>query len=565
MVLAPQRTSTWKWFSSLYHLLKSYPYPIMNSFAKTITLSLLLTPQFSHAFPAGEDNFASATVIPVRGDAFSGLTDLLPLTVETNEATHNPSNPTNHPSLTAGKSAWWKWTPTVSGFCTIDTRVTLTYGYNGPGLMQDTVLSVYTGSAVNALTRIIANDLQGNSSQNVDHNLAKVTFYAVAGTTYFIAVDGAEPSKVSALNRYVVLRLLQREAVAQTRRGLWQIDRTNIKKHGQIIVSSTAAGAYSASLQIGATIYRFAGTLLADGTSRQAITRAVTLGATPLTPIGVAIDMRGEGNVSVEIDGEEAFEEMPRYVVFPKTAPTGMAGSYNVANSLPFASLPAARGYLRVTISGTGAVTAAGVTGDGTAITLSTALCDVFETDEFSMPAFQSVQKGIGSFTFDGYATQGSTDADDEVGVDSYYYRAAVPNAVYLPSQIDFNEYMTGHLWVKPALNTRPYNFMNPNGTGQLTLYETPGEIAIRNIENLTFTTAGKFTFGVSPQKPTLTMSATTGLVTGSITTTDMVLNVTKPRTRTIRGLIFKDYYGNPYLFGHAPGSTAPVMVQVTP
>jgi hypothetical protein len=538
----------------------------MKPLYQLLMISALVMPLSIQAFTTGEDNFASATVIPARGDdAYSGLTDLFVLTMETNEATHNPSNPTNHPSLTAGKSAWWKWTPTVSGFCTIDTGATLTYGYNGPGLMQDTVLSVYTGSAVNALTRIVANDLHGNSSLSVDHNLAKVTFYAVAGTTYSIAVDGADPSKVTTQNRYVVLRLLQLEAVAQTRRGLWQIDGRDLKKHGQVIVTTTALGGYSAVLQVGPTVYRFTGQFLANGTSRQALKRVVAPGAVPVTPIGVYLDARGEGEVGVEIDGAEAFAEMRPYLSFTKTAPTGMAGSYNVANNQPFSNLPAARGFLRVNISTTGAVTAVGFTGDGTAITLSSALCDMFETNEFAVPAYQSVQKGKGSFTFQGYGYQGMTDAGDEFSTDTNYHKDALPSAVYLPSQIDFYEYMSGHLWVKPALNTRPYDFMNPNGTGQLTLYETAGEIATRINESLTFSPAGKFIFGVSTRKPALTVSPTTGLVTGSISTTDTILGITKARTRTIRGMIFKDSYGNPYLFGHATGTTSPVMVQVAP
>ena len=47
----------------------------------------------------------------------------------------------------------------------------------------DTLLGVYTGSAVNALTEIASNDDNGGPQ-------SKVQFSAVAGTTYYIAVDG---------------------------------------------------------------------------------------------------------------------------------------------------------------------------------------------------------------------------------------------------------------------------------------------------------------------------------------------------------------------------------------
>jgi len=61
------------------------------------------------------------------------------------------------------------------GTLTIDTRTS----------NFDTLLGVYTGSAVNALTKIAANDnISGAIKQS------EVSFTAVAGTTYKIAVDG---------------------------------------------------------------------------------------------------------------------------------------------------------------------------------------------------------------------------------------------------------------------------------------------------------------------------------------------------------------------------------------
>jgi hypothetical protein len=52
------------------------------------------------------------------------------------------------------------------------------------GSTFDTVLAVYTGSAVSALTPIASNDNHSGSTQS------KLTFQAQEGTTYFIAVDG---------------------------------------------------------------------------------------------------------------------------------------------------------------------------------------------------------------------------------------------------------------------------------------------------------------------------------------------------------------------------------------
>src|SRR5262249_30122891 len=48
----------------------------------------------------------------------------------------------------------------------------------------DTLLGVYTGSAVNSLTAVASNDDFGSGTTS------QVTFAATAGTTYYIAVDG---------------------------------------------------------------------------------------------------------------------------------------------------------------------------------------------------------------------------------------------------------------------------------------------------------------------------------------------------------------------------------------
>ncbi|UBF25627.1 tandem-95 repeat protein [Kovacikia minuta CCNUW1] len=70
-------------------------------------------------------------------------------------------------------SVWYSWTAPTSGYTTIDT--------NGSSL--DTTLGVYSGSSVGSLSLLASNDnWNGSSSQ--------VSFYAVAGTTYQIAVDG---------------------------------------------------------------------------------------------------------------------------------------------------------------------------------------------------------------------------------------------------------------------------------------------------------------------------------------------------------------------------------------
>ena len=81
----------------------------------------------------------------------------------------------NHGGNTGGKSVWWTWTATQNGTVTIDTI----------GSSFDTLLGVYTGSSVGALTTIAGDDDSGGSN-----NSSRVTFSATSGTTYQIAVDG---------------------------------------------------------------------------------------------------------------------------------------------------------------------------------------------------------------------------------------------------------------------------------------------------------------------------------------------------------------------------------------
>ncbi|HEX2853553.1 MAG TPA: PQQ-binding-like beta-propeller repeat protein [Opitutaceae bacterium] len=72
-------------------------------------------------------------------------------------------------------SLWWTWTPSRSGPVTIDTTDSA----------FDTLLAVYTGGALGALNPVASND-----NEAAGKITSKVSFNAVAGTSYQIAVDG---------------------------------------------------------------------------------------------------------------------------------------------------------------------------------------------------------------------------------------------------------------------------------------------------------------------------------------------------------------------------------------
>ena len=89
-------------------------------------------------------------------------------------ATRQPGEPA-HVASPQGHSVWWTWKASADGPVTISTTHS----------QLDTLLGVYTGSEVGSLSLVAEND-------DIDaFNLqSRVTFQAVAGTIYRIAVDG---------------------------------------------------------------------------------------------------------------------------------------------------------------------------------------------------------------------------------------------------------------------------------------------------------------------------------------------------------------------------------------
>jgi outer membrane protein assembly factor BamB/subtilisin family serine protease len=88
-------------------------------------------------------------------------------------ATREPGEPTQAAGAGVG-SLWWTWTAPRSGALTLDTT----------GSAFDTVLAVYTGTALPLLAVVASND---NESASV--TTSRLTFNATAGTTYHIAVE----------------------------------------------------------------------------------------------------------------------------------------------------------------------------------------------------------------------------------------------------------------------------------------------------------------------------------------------------------------------------------------
>ena len=111
----------------------------------------------------GSDGFGSASRIGGASGQVTGSNA---------GASKEPGEP-DHAGDSGGASLWWRWTAPASGAVTIDTA----------GSDFDTLLAVYTGSGVGALTEVASND-------DAIGFQSEVRFTAQRGVVYHVAVDG---------------------------------------------------------------------------------------------------------------------------------------------------------------------------------------------------------------------------------------------------------------------------------------------------------------------------------------------------------------------------------------
>jgi subtilisin family serine protease len=123
----------------------------------------------SVALPLLNDNFADA--FPLSGTTVAASGSSVGATFETGETDHNTQF-----TDAGGASVWFKWTAPLSA----------SFIHDLAGSSFDTVMSVYTGTGVTALTVIAGNDDNPAGGTTT----SATTFDAVAGTTYYIAIDG---------------------------------------------------------------------------------------------------------------------------------------------------------------------------------------------------------------------------------------------------------------------------------------------------------------------------------------------------------------------------------------
>ena len=139
--------------------------------AMAIAAVLVLCPASAHAAAPANDNFADAIVLSNASLPVSDSASNVEATRETGEP--------EHANMNGGGSLWWRWTAPKTGTITIDTC----------GSDFDTLLGIYTGTSVDALTEVASSD---DAPAQRCGQASGTAFRAHAGTTYSIAVDGFE-------------------------------------------------------------------------------------------------------------------------------------------------------------------------------------------------------------------------------------------------------------------------------------------------------------------------------------------------------------------------------------
>jgi len=131
-------------------------------------VTVVATPAAAWAAAPGNDAFANPSSLSGRFGVVSG---------STTDASKEPGEP-DHAGVLGNKSVWYRWTAPAAGRVVFQTAV-------GEGPLFDSLLAVYRGDSVDALTTVASND-------DVDPLwwASRLSFDADAGATYQIAVDG---------------------------------------------------------------------------------------------------------------------------------------------------------------------------------------------------------------------------------------------------------------------------------------------------------------------------------------------------------------------------------------
>ena len=226
--------------------------------------------------------------------------------------------------------------------------------------------------------------------------------------------------------------------------------------------------------------------------------------------------------------------------VFTKAAPQPLSPRFTAAIHHPAGI---GRGYFTATVSPLGAVTVAGRTGDGKPFT-SVSRLGAGNPMQYRAPLGRGAGRLTGTLEF--IDMQGAPDT--VVCVDGYYVRPSNNKSMFFQTGFASPFSVTGGTYTAPAKGQRALGFLNStNGMGNLFCEAAVNEYMDTSI-SMTFTTANRFVFAGSANKPVLAINPVTGIVTGTV-------QLPAGTTRTLRGVLTLDS-NMPKVYGHVSGTT---------
>ncbi len=451
---------------------------------------------FSHAqsFDSGADQFINAPTIPENG--LSLVTSLHTYSNEAGEPEHAPTG------TSAGKSAWWKWTAPQSGWCTLDT---LELPPDSP--IKNSVLAVYTGSNVSSLTAIGKND--DAFQPGVSTPYSRLTFRAIAGITYSIAVDAKNAGDIVFPGHYEVrLRLAFMPDAAFQAVGV--ILNNETLEHAMLNVSKTLSNSFSGRLSHLGKTYPLRGSHDLSG-------RASLVIPVKNDPVPIVLHLNFNGlpaDIHLE-KGQEINIGFLVQVAAPNTLDAAFLGRGTAAVGNNSPGDPYGFGCGSYLVKKSGACTASFILPDGTAFSSSGRAVLTGQPGLIACYMRKPLHRNRGSVLLAlGISTTGPN--GNAVAV---HKRPEAPGSSFYPA--GFNVALSGltNAYSKPATGRFAGALDASNGDGVLTL--KPSTVVADPFAGLTtdlnLSLRNKFSFTDTSLKPRLSFNLSTGMITGQI------------------------------------------------
>jgi YD repeat-containing protein len=371
--------------------------------------------------------------------------------------------------------------------------------------------------------------------------LVGVNYNGASNTGYAYDKNGNLLSRSNTTNLIPIL--------AGTYNGIVSNTSPSLANSGVITLKISANGSYSGKVTLEGKSYSFSGVFANDGSTADiTITRKAPL--TNMT-LSLGLDVTNgtqiiTGTLDNGVDPVVSTVDMRRSIYNTSTMPlpAGLAGKYT-ALFLPTSSdaaIPQGDGYATVTVSNSGGIMLAGKLANNIGVTQSASMVGANAWLLFvSLHSSKGFLSGNVSFV-------PNPDVSDFFGSLSWLKPATT--GMFHPDEFITDLNFIGSRWAAPPKGVRALDLSNTVPNADFTA--TEGDLAAPLTLSITLDAANKFIVPADPSKLKLSLTATSGVFTGSF--------MDSGKTRTIGGVLFqRQNIGS----GFFPGSTVSGLVQI--